>query len=160
MHKFLITIVLMLSSAGIAFGQYLPERDSTEIQVPDITLSKEYKNAKAAFIGGLVVSGIGDLVVAAGSLVCVIEQNIYLNSNASSWTFEEIYRLNMLAKEQSAYKRGVYMELGGLAAMLIGGGIAAYGGVKMIKLRNSSGDTVACVKYGVNPSGIGLAVNF
>ena len=158
MRRMLISMIALMFAAFTANGQYLPEQET--VQVQDITMTRVYKNAKAAFIGGLVVAGIGDLAVGAGSVVCIVEQNLYLNRNASTWTFEEIYRLNLEAKEQPAYKLGLYMELGGLAAMLIGGGIAAYGGVKMIKLRNSAGDTVASIKYGANPSGVGLAVAF
>lgn len=83
MRKVLITIVLIISSASVAFGQYLPEGDTLHVQVSDVTLSKEYRNAKSAFVSGLVVAGIGNLVNIAGNVICLIEQNRFVNSHDS-----------------------------------------------------------------------------
>lgn len=77
MRRMLISMIALMFAAFTANGQYLPEQET--VQVQDITMTRPYKNAKAAFIGGLVVAGIGDLAVGAGSVVCIVEQNLYLN---------------------------------------------------------------------------------
>ena len=154
MHKVILSFVLFILSSVVALGQY------ADNQSIDVTTTKAYKAATTTFYSGLAVGGVGAAVCAVGNVVCVIEQNKYTNSHATSWTIEEIYNLNQEAKQQTAYKVGLALGIGGFVGILAGTGISLLGLTKMNKLKNASGETVAILEYTPTGNGITLALRF
>lgn len=154
MNKIVISIVILLLSPVIAFGQY------ANYPAEDVTSTKEYKVAKTTCYSGLTVAVVGAAAWLGGNVICMIEQNKYTNSHTTTGTVEEIYNLNQEAKQQPAYKRGEALEIGGFVGMLAGAGVTWLGRHKMNKLKNASGQTVATFEYGPTPNGLALALRF
>ena len=148
----LLLTATLLALAPSAYAQYAP--------VQEVTSTKEYKMAKTTMVSGIVVAGIGATAWLGGNVVCVIEQNRYTNAHATSGSIEEIYNLNKEAKKQPGYKTGQALEIGGYATMLLGGGLALIGGLKMKKLKNAAGETVATIDCGPSMTGLSLALRF
>lgn len=156
MKKLLISLLAVLLTAIVSYGQYAPVQD----QSSDYTMTDEYRHAKALYTGGIIAASVGAVVNIAGNVICVIEQNRYTNSNATSGSLEEIYQLNQEAKEQPGYRCGQVMEIAGFAGVLVGGGIALYGAGKMKKIKNAQGNTVAIIGYGATSYGVGFSLAF
>ena len=154
MNKIVLSAILLLISPMIAFGQYANYPNT------DVTSTKEYRIAKAAYYGGITVGAVGVAVWLGGNVVCMIEPNKYTNSHTTSGTMEEIYNLNQEAKQQPAYKRGEALEIGGFVGLLAGAGISWLGRRKMNTLKNASGQIVATFEYAPVPNGIALALKF
>ena len=117
MKKLLISLLAVLLTAIVSYGQYAPVQD----QSSDYTMTDEYRHAKALYTGGIIAASVGAVVNIAGNVICVIEQNRYTNSNATSGSLEEIYQLNQEAKEQPGYRCGQVIEIAGFAGVLVGG---------------------------------------
>lgn len=92
-----------------AMGQY------ANYQNTDVTSTKKYKVAQTTFYSGLAVTGVGAAVWIGGSVLCVVEQNIYTNRHITTGTIEEIYKLNQEAKQQQAYKGAKLLKSGDLS---------------------------------------------
>lgn len=154
MHRlFLITVFILCSSLS-AFAQYVPQNPQ------DVTETKAYKKAKTTFISGVSVASVGAAVWLSGSMICIVEQNRYINKQGNPKTFEERARLSQEAKRQPGYKSGQIMEIVGFVSTIAGTGAALWGKKKMKKLKNSSGKTVATIGCSTTASGVGLALNF
>ena len=154
MNKIILSAILLLLFPMVAMGQY------ANYQNTDVTSTKEYKIAQATFYSGLAVTGVGAAVWIGGSVLCMVEQNIYTNSHITTGTIEEIYKLNQEAKQQQAYKRCEAIEIGGFVVMLAGAGVAFLGQQKRNKLKCASGKTVAILEYGPTLNGLALALRF
>ena len=154
MNKIIFSAILMLLFPMAAMGQY------ANYQNTDVTSTKEYKVAQTTFYSGLAVTGVGAAVWIGGSVLCVVEQNIYTNRHITTGTIEEIYKLNQEAKQQQAYKRGEAIEIGGFVVMLAGAGVAFLGQQKRNKLKSASGKTMAILEYGPTLNGLALARRF
>lgn len=154
MRKVLISLIVMLLSAPFVMAQY------ATAEAGDVAMSQSFKTAKAIYNGGMITACVGTAVWLGGNVVCVVEQNKYTNSHSKTGDIDEILALNEEAKQQPGYRTGEILEKAGFAAALVGAGAAWYGYSRMKKIRNSSGQTVATVNYGLGGNGLAFTMNF
>lgn len=147
MKKTLLLIICILMPI-ISHAQYVNGQNPNDLP--------GYKTAHSCYVGGLAVAGIGAAAWITGSVICVIEQNKYTNSNTKTGTVEEIVDLNNEAKQQPGYKTGQAIETAGYIGLIAGGITAAIFHGKMTKIKNSAGQTVATIGYGPTPYGVGI----
>ena len=126
----------------------------------DPNLSAEYKkynNIKKAGVAGIVVCGATWL---AGNVICVVEQNLYINDRWDGNDLEELARLNSEAKEQPAYKRGTAIAIAGCLGTGISVFLTAKYGAKARNIRNQQGEIVASLGMDLSPTGASLRLTF
>lgn len=154
MKRLLLFMIMLLSSAAMSFAQYAAR------PAEDIALTKEFKIAKGTKTAGIVAASAGAATWLCGSVICVVEENRYINTNSTSGGIEEIYDLKQEAKKQPGYKKGQAVEITGYVIMLAGAGTIWIGQSKIKKLKNAAGTTAATLDYGVNGAGVTLALKF
>lgn len=126
----------------------------------DPNLSAEYKkynNIKKTGVAGIVVCGATWL---AGNVICVVEQNLYVNDRWDGNDLEELARLSSEAKEQPAYKRGTAIAIAGCLGTGISVFLTAKYGAKARNIRNRQGDIVASLGMDLSPTGASLKLTF
>ena len=154
LRKALLVLILSLASASLSFAQYAVR------PAEDITLTKEYKIAKNTRTAGIVIASTGAAAWLCGGVMCVVEENRYINSHSVSGNIEEIYNLKQEAKRQPSYKKGQAVEIAGYVMMLAGAGTIWIGQSKIKKLKNSAAQPTAILDYGLNGTAIALALKF
>ena len=152
MRQLLISLLMLLASTCLAFGQYA--------ETPDYATTKEYKFAKTISTAGVVAAGIGAVTWIGGSIATTVYINKYTNSHMITGSAEEILDLNNEAKTQPEYKKAAAFQLGGFLALLAGGGVALLGANKMKIIETAAGEPIASLNYGVGANGISIALLF
>lgn len=154
MKRILLVFIMLLSSASLSFAQYAAK------PIEDITSTREYKVARNTRTAGIVVASTGAAAWLCGTVMCVVDENRYINSHSVSGNIEEIYNLKQEAKKQSSYKKGQAVEIAGYVMMLAGAGTIWIGQSNIKKLKKSAGTGVATLDYGVSGGGVALALRF